>query len=338
MKTINSHIHIFPFEATPINFVPLLGRFITKNEKTLKTAAKVLHYANPFTDKDVLDKFSTYIQTMGMSQREILLKAINANKEGMMFNVLAMDLSCMCAGKVRMDYFDQLNELVELKKEFPQMLISVMVDPRSKHLDDLKWWMLYNSDSISGVKIYPLVGYTTNDERLYPFYEMCEKYDWTVTVHGSPKNAVYLRDGKEMRKTLPKDFPYYEKKRTKKNKARNYAHPYWTVQAAEAFPNVNFNIAHFAPYYRDYIISEIKEHNNIYTDISFTYNEAKEVEQLVDILKANPEILPFVLYGTDYYMIETQDIGNPFLHIEIILGVELYNQIAVINPNEFFKF
>ena len=330
------HGHTFDFTCVPRKFIPLISRKALKSDESMKRWVNFLRKVNP-SEKDNLEKYSRYMGTMSKTQLEIFEEWKSYYPKGTKLNILPMDMAHMKAGEVRKDYISQLEEVLSIKRKHPNTaMISVMIDPRADLLKLYRWCKV-NSEHINGLKLYPLLGYTSNDKRLFMFYELAEKYGWLVTIHGSPANAVHYRDRKTIGKMLPKDFPYYKKAFSMKNKCSNFAHPWHTKEAALKFPNVNFNIAHFNESYRILIITYMHMCKNIYSDVSFTYNEPQEQKELVELIKKYPILEERLLFGSDMYMFETENFGNPFQNMLYNIGIALFRKLAIINPRRAFK-
>jgi predicted TIM-barrel fold metal-dependent hydrolase len=333
----NTHGHIFDFKCVPERFIPILSKRMLDNKKSLNRWVKILHNAYPFSDNDDLDKYSKFIRTMGMSQEEIYLKWASQYPKDMKLNALTMDLRYMGAGFVEKDYIDQLKEAIEIKRKHKNMMLSIMIDPRANDLEELYTFCYENGQYIDALKMYPLVGYTVNDRRLDNFYELCDLYGWPVIVHGTPENAVHCRNRKEVKRTMPTNFPGYVKSWKLKTKCGNYAHPYHIIQAAKKHPNINFDIAHFHGGWMPEIINGMQECKNLYSDISFTFNSASSQIRLRELMFDFPILKERLLFGDDSYMILTEDEQNHFTAIENIIGRDLYDKISIDNPKRFFN-
>ena len=118
------------------------------------------------------------------------------------------------------------------------------------------------------------------------------------------------------------------------------------------FGNLKICLAHFgsAHYWDKYLENPddsenwfvmIKEmlprYRNLYTDISFTMNNAKYFP-LLKVLLADKALQNKVLFGSDYYMVETETTERQFsLDLRAFLGEENFERIASINPGHFFE-
>jgi predicted TIM-barrel fold metal-dependent hydrolase len=80
------------------------------------------------------------------------------------------------------------------------------------------------------VKLFPPQCFWPDDERIYPFYEVCAEYGLPVLLHMGQTNGEYTDEQKKRRKHL--------------NTA--YANPMRIDAVAKAFPEVSFIMAHCA--------------------------------------------------------------------------------------------
>lgn len=336
MKRYNIHGHVFDFECVPERFIPLLSKRILSSEKRLKRWVKMLKWANPFTSKDDIEKFSRFIETMGKTQEEVFNSWTKPYSDEFMFNILPMDLRWMGAGKVKKDYLDQLLEAVKITRQNRNAMLSVMIDPRAEDIDEIYAFCKGFASDIVALKLYPLLGYTVNHPNIDRFYRLAELNGWGIIVHGTPENAVHCRNRREVNRTMPRGFEGYKKGLTLKKKCGNYAHPYHIIEAAKKW-DVNFDIAHFHGDWRDIIIQGMYECKNLYSDISFTFNEPKEMDNLSTIIDMKPILEDRLLFGDDMYMILTQDQTNPFVSLPGHLTKWQYNKLTVENPIRFLK-
>lgn len=120
-----------------------------------------------------------------------------------------------------------------------------------------------------GLKIYPPCGYSPSDERLFPFYEICQHYHLPVLMHvGGTSPALQLE----------------------------YASPLFVEPAARKFPKVNFILAHGSTAFTEECVMLCASRPNIYLDIS-TYQK-QPVENLSRIFSKG--INHKIIFGTDW--------------------------------------
>jgi predicted TIM-barrel fold metal-dependent hydrolase len=78
-----------------------------------------------------------------------------------------------------------------------------------------------------------------------------------------------------------------------------------------------------------------KEYPNFYTDISFTLYE-KGFYPLLKVLLEKPYMKQKILFGSDYYMVQTETNERTFsMDLRSFLGEDKFKQIAVVNPKKY---
>lgn len=347
----NCHIHTFKECDIPRKFLPLGLVRLLASKAGSRFVGRILNNINPFSDNDIFDKYVKFLNISKMnSQQEIFEECIRFYPSDSRFIILAMDMAEMKAGKVPRPYQQQLDELAELKKAYPNKAIPFMhVDPRRKGVMDL----LKNNveeKGFMGVKLYPPLGYYPYDPLLMnEVYPYCEEKNIPILVHGSPYNSTRNRGSKkEICKLLgksPKDPELKGKK--KKDLTAYFTHPHNYRTVFEKFKKLRICIAHFGSeyYWNEYIENPgnpdnwfviikqmLAEHENFYSDISFTLNK-KEYFPLLKVLMTDKSIKNKILFGSDFYMVESKSDERRFgLDLRAYLGEEDFHTIAETNP------
>jgi len=351
---INTHIHIFRDVDIPRRFLPLqLVRFLATKPGYFLTA-KILNNLNPFSDEDIFNRYMKFVRIGRMgSQQRIFENCSRFYPKDTKFIILPMDMAYMGAGKVPRDYADQLADLGSLKVTHPGIIPFIHIDPRRKGVLELlkksveEW-------GFKGVKLYPPLGYFPYDERLYPVYDYCQKNKLPIISHCSPYNPVHFKGSKkELYKLLSKsDKPIDTKGKSKKQLCSNFSHPHNYKKILNDFNDLNISLAHFGSEYfwNKYldnpgmddnwfvIIKEMLiEYNNLYSDISFTLNK-QEFFPLLKVLLGNEKLRNKILFGSDYYMVETKTTELSFsIDLRAYLGEDYFSEIAINNPHKFLK-
>jgi predicted TIM-barrel fold metal-dependent hydrolase len=311
-----------------------------------------LKYLIPFTDNDLLDRYARFVSIgVKSSQAEIFAGCAQFYPKDTMFAVLAMDLAYMKAGKVKRTYKEQLEELANLSKTTGCISPFFHADPRRENCFELFKYAIEEL-GFKGLKIYPNIGYLPFDERLNSIYAYCQSNGIPVIVHGSPRNSVYFRgSNKEILQLLEGSVvPIETKGKSNKELCSYFSHPLNYEQVIKSFPQLKYCIAHFGSehYWREFIQNPcspdnwlihvqrlISEYNNVYTDVSFTMNN-RDLFPLLKILMNDPLIRQKVLFGSDYYMVETIANERVFgLDLRAFLGEEMFRDIAEVNPQRF---
>jgi len=348
----NTHIHTFREDDVPRKFLPLgLVRILASRPGYFVTA-KLLNNFNPFSDNDMLDRYVKFVNIGKLgSQQKIFEECLRFYPDDTQFFILAMDMAHMEAGKVPRDYKDQLKELGELKVTYPQVHPFMHVDPRHEgHLDLLK--QCIEEWDFTGVKLYPPLGYFPFDPRMYPVYEYCQANNLPIVAHCSPYNPVHNKGSKRKIKKLLEisERPIKTRGKSKKELCSNFTNPLNYKKVLTDFPNLKICLAHFGSthYWEEYLSNPgregnwfeiikdmIEEYPSLYSDISFTLNR-KEFFPVLKVLLTDDKLNKQILFGSDYYMVETKSDERRFgIDLRAAIGESDFKQIAVTNPKEF---
>ncbi|MCK4821747.1 hypothetical protein KA005_38630, partial [bacterium] len=111
----NCHTHIFTIDHVPVKFLSLqLVRFLAK-QKYSEWFARVLNNANPWSNKDFLSRYASFVkQGTNVTQKDILMSMMGFYPDNTRFVILTMDMEHMHAGKPKKSYIQQLDEIVDL--------------------------------------------------------------------------------------------------------------------------------------------------------------------------------------------------------------------------------
>ena len=348
----NCHTHTFLDVDVPKRFLPLGLVRLLATKWGSRALARLLNNLNPFSNKDLLDRYVNFFETSKLgSQAAILEKLMPFYPDGTRFIILAMDMAYMGAGKVPRPYEEQLIELTDLAKENTAAIPFMHVDPRRDGVFDL-FKKYVEERGIRGVKLYPPLGYFPYDRNLYPVYEYCEKNNLPVISHCSPYNLVHFRGSSaEVEKLLSKsNRPIDTSGLRKKDLYKFFTHPDNYRQLLTDFKDLNFCVAHFGSghYWNQFledpaaednwfrIIREmIVKYDNFYSDISFTLNN-RDYFPLLKVMMFDEKIQKKIIFGSDYYMVETKTNDRRFgIDLRAYLGNDFFNMISVENPKKF---
>jgi predicted TIM-barrel fold metal-dependent hydrolase len=348
----NCHIHTFKDTDVPRKFLPLGLVRILSTITGFNVIARILNYINPFSDNDALDLYVKFVKTSRLgSQKKIFEEVKRFYPDYTKFVILPMDMAYMGAGEVPRKYEEQIRELAQLNIDYPQVIPFFHADPRREGLLD----MFKNSVEtlgIKGLKIYPPLGYFPYDPALYPVYQYCIDKNLPVMSHCSPYNPVHFKGKKmELLQLLSKSLtPIDTEKKNIKELCSYFTHPKNWEKVMTDFPNLRVCLGHFGStdYWTDYmenpgnpknwfdiIRKMMPRYPNLYSDISFTlYN--KDYLPLLKVLLTDPVINQRVLFGSDYYMVETITNERAFgLRLRAFIGEDYFTSIAVTNPERY---
>lgn len=355
MKIYNVHIHTFKESDIPRKFLPLGLVRILSTKWGFKFLAKTLNTLNPLSSDDAFKKYVKFITIGTMkSQEAILMECAKNYPKDTVFVIHTMDMRYMNAGNVPRKFMDQISELGTLKIRYPDTIKAfIHLDPNNPEMmqnfnSSLK---LFNYD---GIKIYPPAScILPTDERLTPVYEKCNELGLPMLAHcGAQSPTHYHSSKKKLRKLLDKYRLKWTKEMDVTELCGQFTHPRNYIPLLEKYPHMNVCLGHWGsekawkeylenpndPDNWFYIIKElIKKYPNAYTDISFTLND-DEYFSVLKIFLQDPAIKEKVMFGTDYYMVESKSTEKKFcFDLRAYLGEELFEQIANINPKKYLK-
>jgi len=356
MKAIyNCHTHVFTNKIVPHNFLPFgLVRFLSKRRMS-RWLGRLLNRINPKSTNDIFDRAASF---MNIGNKKTQLDIFNLLKkyypEGTKFVLLSMDMEFMKAGKVTQDFIEQLNELCDIKKKYPDQIFPfICADPRRPNITDLVKKYIEKHD-FQGIKLYPPLGYYPFDEGLYPIFRYAEANKIPIISHCSPPVVYYRGKIKKEKLIHPKTGKKLERK-NKQEFANYFTEPENYKYLLEDFPSLKICLAHFGSgnewkkYLRtpwdkgmeecwfSVILDLIKDNSNVYADISYTMQDVN-LHPLLKVILQDRKIRSRVLFGSDFYMLELTTPERSFsVNLRAYLGEKDYQQIAEINPQIFLK-
>ena len=356
MEIISCHNHTFTIDHVPHKFLPLRLVKILKPSVIRKPLGWIIRNLIPFTDRDILDRYINFIEVTANKTQEETFKIVQGfYPRETKFIILPMDMEFMEAGRVKEKYELQLENLCELRDNYPNQIIPfVAADPRREHITDIVKDYISNK-SFSGVKIYPRLGYYPNDERLTEIYKYAESENIPILSHCS-RGGVYTK------KITSDMLKHPIRGLVKRTKAKDFSH-YFTepqnyIPILKKFPNLKICLAHFGgnsewdsylekewdPNKTDVekswvsqIVEMMENYDNLYTDISYTAFHSDRYFPLLGIFLSNDKIKKQIMFGSDFYMVEREKFSERevALKVRYALGEKKFKMIAYTNVNRF---
>jgi predicted TIM-barrel fold metal-dependent hydrolase len=164
-----------------------------------------------------------------------------------------------------------------------RMLPFIAADPNREDIVTIAKDAL-RKGAFRGVKIYPVMGFTPDDNRLYPIYEYCAANNIPVTTHCQNGGIPGLKE-------------YY-----------HLADPKHWSAVLEEFPALTLNLAHndrTGSAWQAKITQLIEAYRNVYTDVSFNtemWFMPRRYFRNIKRMLNTPKIQDRLLYGTDWFM------------------------------------
>jgi len=282
---INCHCHIFSLDCVPLEF---RKRFFLDLKNPLHRF--VHHLIKGFLPRD--SRLEDWLAFLDMPISEIAQNLVDEMDEAGIdiCTPLMMDMEyCKQFGAATRSFEDQVRETaaavdaINEKYNRPRMLPFIAADPHREGVVDIVIDRLRNG-VFKGVKIYPVMGFTPDDKRLYPIYDYCVEHHVPITTHcengGIPGLEAY----------------YY------------LADPKYWVAVLQDFPELTLNLAHndrTGSSWQQTIAELITTYPDVYTDISYDTEMwfmpgryFKRIKRMLGTVKIRDRLL----YGTDWYM------------------------------------
>ena len=283
-----------------------------------------------------MSKYASFVSIGTLSSQESIFKKLSDNyPAGTCFVVLTLNMDYMGAGPTKLGYIGQLDQVLEVRKRFPNTCLPFLcVDPRmSVDYDLVKFLEYYLERGFVGIKLYPALGYYPFDPRLFKVYEFAQEHKLPIMTHCT-RGGTYYCGSISLDMTNPSNFaqkpnpnnlkrrhlPYVTKKIKNKVFCDNFLDPDNYYDVLDEFPDLKICFAHFGG--EDEMLLEeshdkqkltwfqtianlVDRYENVYTDISYTLNDKKTFPHIKrKLITANSKSKDKILFGTDFYMTE----------------------------------
>jgi uncharacterized protein len=360
----NCHTHLFTMDYIPRYFI---SRAFPTDLAKKKWVARL----GMFLFKKHINRYAAFFfSAMNEGHEGVWEELKSYYPRTARFCVLSVDFDYMNAGMPKYPFLRQIEDLHLLAKkvnEKENKLIPFLgIDPRRPGLFDLVREYV-EEKGFRGLKLYPGQGFFPNDPRLDQVYAYAEKYQLPITTHCIPvnKNHFRYRPTKEMIAKASTMKGIYDEKDAKNSYrfAKYLNHPYWYGELLKDFPNLKINLAHFGgnEEWNKYLDNTpprtekdiswyslirdlLKNHPNVYADISFTVYDRSLYPLLKNLLNSEYQRTDIcspkdkVLFGTDFYMLQKDYKERRFgIDLRGYLSDEEYWQIAEVNPKRFLE-
>ncbi len=228
MQYYNVHSHVFTMNNAPKRFLHLylpdfLASAVDKITNT-KAGAKAIEKLLSTLGGNGGKRYASFL-AIGKSNDQLeVFKKLKAQYDdnNMRFIGLSMNMEYCGAGASVSGYEGQLEEILNIKRQFPENLdIFLGIDPRwkpdgktlketvEKYFNtDLK---INDSKSVKpfcGIKIYPSMGFYAFDARLMETFEWAAEHGVPVLSHCSYLGGVYNNDTDYVKNHLNQPDPY----------------------------------------------------------------------------------------------------------------------------------
>jgi len=335
---INIHIHTFKDCDIPVKFLPFGLVKVLKTKVGFFLLNNILQKINPFSNKDIFHRFSTFIKIgKGKSQEDILNMCADAYPKDTEFVVLPMDMAFMGAGRVPRPYEDQLIELETLSKKNTNVLPFVHIDTRRSNYQEI--FNICMKSGFRGVKLYPPLGVFPYSNKFDAIYAHCEANHIPVLAHCTKHSVVYFKGSRsELLLLLRNSVLKVDTSLKNRDLCDYFMHPENYRIVFEKFPKLKVCLAHFGSgnEWDKLIVSLISEYKTLFVDISYALFIQERWAYLKVLLLTNEDFRNKCLFGSDWYMDSVE--GEEFqfsIQLRAYLGEELWTIITVDNPKKY---
>jgi uncharacterized protein len=363
----NVHSHVFTVRNVPRRFLPLgLVKALSKR-KNWRGWDAFIRACPLFGSKEARERIASFCRAAEHeSQEDILRDMMGFYPSLSRFGLLSMDFEYMGAGKSRLGFIAQLDELAAIKAAYKDLVLPfIAIDPRRPGLFELARHYIEEA-GFEGFKLYPPLGYFPFDDRLGDIYAYAEEKGVPIVTHCSRAAALvhYRGEITAAMRVHPKTGARLEGK-TRRAFADNWANPENYRYVLEKYPRLKLDLGHAggAVEWRKYldttwpgkllgeaapvrggsdtwletVLGLIGGYENVYADVSYTaYDSA--LLPLLKVLLADPKLAGRFLFGSDSYMVQMDSGERRFgVGVRAFLGEELYRMIAETNPRHWLE-
>lgn len=220
MEQINVHTHLFTSSNAPEQFLSLflpkpVAKLVDKATNNRTGARLTSLLISKFGEAG--KRYANFL-SIGKSafQREVFEKLkLHYGNEEMRFVALSLYMEAMGAGSSISGYEGQLEDLLVVKRMYPDQLIAFLgVDPRwkssgvelrdavIKHFEttlEVKGKKYY---PFAGIKLYPSTGFYIFDQKLFPLLEWAANNHVPVLCHCSYLGGIFNNDAQQIKAQL----------------------------------------------------------------------------------------------------------------------------------------
>jgi len=255
-------------------YVPdFLAKRLTKALRRKWSAKIIVKLLEKFGGPEY-SKYAAFLKIGSKKTQHMVFNDLRKSQypEGTRFVVLPLNFRYMGAGKLKIGYRQQLDDLIGVKKRFPNTCLPfVFIDPRMGTSEqNYAFVKEYIDKGFVGIKLYPSLGYYPFDYRLEKVYKFAEENEIPIMTHCST-TGIYYKDSDN----IPHEFTHPESFNKQSNsyfdpsKPRSYFYPYNTAIRK-------------------------KKRNDVFTD------NFLQPENYIDVLKKFPSLkLCFAHFGLD---------------------------------------
>jgi predicted TIM-barrel fold metal-dependent hydrolase len=331
----NYHIHLLRDKDTSSSIIPFGLKSTLDTKLGFFIVSELLGNINPISNKDLFNRYLRLCRMSKLTSQEMYKKIQSEYPEGTIFHALAVDQTYIGAGKCDRNFYDQLMELIELKKNNKDTLrIYIHLDPRNTHIMNL-----YNTSAsfraeFDGIKLYTPMGYTPYDERLETAFTLAEQEGTQIVTHCTLDSTIHFTGkNKELKELLKGVKPELidPSWKTKKELCNAFMTPAGYEYLFQKHPKIKVRFAHFGRgnAWDKMILELCKKYEGCSFDISYSLFNKERWAELKIRLEEYPLFAERCYFGSDWYMVVVEGEEKQFSkELRAYLGKELWDKIA----------
>jgi predicted TIM-barrel fold metal-dependent hydrolase len=348
MKLIQIHSHIFTSKNISEGFLGFKLPFTYSFLHAIEGSLWLMSTVGRLFGKKKLSNYKNFVDCFNDIKTSSIYKKLKSyDKEPTIHCALIMD-TISIDGEIKEDIYTQILEHGLIKANNKDFIFFVAIDP-SRPIEEIQELLeLSKNAGASGYKMYPSLGYLPSHPNLmniiYPF---CLKNKWAITAHCS--SAITRASAKRLHiiGLDLHDEPIDEIRRMRnKEDYRQLNDPIGYVPVLRKYPDLHINFAHFGgeeiekmnkkPSWCDTILMLMSQYEGVYTDISYSFSNKKQLLKVVQLLSSVKLYRERCLLGTDFYMVLLEgDYGEMMRNLFVALGFTNINKIGRENPRKF---
>lgn len=375
MPYYNCHAHVFNQPCAPERFL---------NSYVNNTTAALLRGLTNFgptrwlvgwvSQRRIPEKWRRPLSflTIGSqkTQEDVFNDLGEAYPAGTRMVALTLNMEHMGAGECKVDYKTQLDEVLRLKRKYPDTCLPFLcLDPRmnpqrfgGNNLAEVA--RLYINQGFVGIKLYPALGFYPNDPALYPVYAFAEAENVPITIH-CDRGGAFFRSGQAGHPPAPFAYPWLNLDTAQPDNeySDNYLEPQTIellllgdvfLNIADKFPRLKICLAHFGG--TDDVLSSpalppqrvsnwyeiikrlMLQFDNVYADVSYTLYAPNARTKILADAQQTPKLADRILFGTDFYMVARELPERELLAgFQSAFGSVLFTKLAEENAKRFLQ-
>lgn len=345
---IDVHCHLFTFDSVPEGYFSKV--FLKRGH--LNKIIPILEKIVPWSKNDRFSQLALFFKTGSLNSEQIFKRLDQYYPENSIFVPLMIDFEIGVEGPVRISFQEQLDQLLELKKKFPNRLYPFLaVDPRRENILQIVKENIDKQKKFLGIKLHPQLGYLPTHPVLMELFEYCEKRNIPITTHCAPFSPSSTMktiniEGETHNGKKFKSINTAMKFKTSNEICEYFCNPVNWSPVLETFPSLRLNFAHFGGMefmkfmkgktgtWTDKIINFMAKYRNVYTDISYIVFYRRVYPMIKKMIHSS--IGHKILFGTDKYIVLLEAHINQILNsCYVEFSPEELHAITVINPENF---